>query len=330
MALSPLDQNSVLAFIDQRVLVSEFLGLGHIDYSSICAYEFQKQVVRHLEIRETVKDNAFYVQGFLRQYISILEREAVDGVADEIYELFCSLSVISAAPLTPTDLDTVRYPVGGFGANARHTTQVVTREAPRVISGHSTTGMRTWEAALFLSNVIADGDILGLGDCCLELGAGTGLLSWALAKQGQRMIATDGFPAAMDAWPQSMALNGLNIRCEQLLWGAETTPIDEVTLLIAADVTYDTRILGELCATIKIYFTRGNARKAVIAATVRNQDTISEWEKAISQNFGDENWEVSVACKDPSSAATGSVWFKPMTPEIKIYTITHDKLHISK
>lgn len=308
----------LIAYIDQRVPIKDIFATG-TECEQWGLEPVQRALVQHLD-SSVAPHNPYYAQCFLRTYIETMERVNA-SVLDETYLLFCSDRVLRAKPLLPTEPDTVRYPAGGFHGQSF----VLTRESPRIISGNNTTGMRTWEAALLLSNVIADKTITGLGPCTLELGAGTGLVSWAMAKNGHTVIASDGLEAVMLLWPQSMALNEISVRTEVLYWGQDEEPIPHVSLIVAADVTYDTRTLGSLCSTINTYFTKGNCTVAIIAATVRNENTIERWEQEISAWFGKLNWDVCYTLRDPFAEDTGCVWFPRGTPPIRIYRITVNK-----
>ena len=86
-------------------------------------------------------------------------------------------------------------------------------ESPALLAASSTTGLRTWEAALFLGSFLdsAAGRPWVAGRTVLELGAGTGFVSVLAAKHlGARFVmATDGSAQVVDGLAANVELNGL-------------------------------------------------------------------------------------------------------------------------
>lgn len=273
--------------------------------------------------------NPYYVKIFLARYIQLLEK-LEDGVIDDIYELYCSPSLLGATPLAPTATDTLHYAVDGAG------TTVAITETPKVISGAGTTGLRTWEAALYLLSYLHDLLVTTKnlqGKALVELGTGTGLVSLALLKnhathQFASICLTDGDSALIDNLAATFSANSLPdhvpVSSHQLWWGT-TDPSDAATfvqpaptcdIVLAADVTYDSLVVPQLAATLADFF-RAGATEAYIAATVRNTSTIEAWEAAILARFC---WEVCNNCVDPHSEATVG-WYRRGTPEIRVYRV---------
>lgn len=73
-----------------------------------------------------------------------------------------------------------------------------------------------------------------------------------------------------------------NVKVEQLWWGTDDDFLSEQSfdLVLGADVTYDTRVLPDLISTISRLLGRKLGSMAIIAATLRNQDTLVSWERA--------------------------------------------------
>ena len=100
-------------------------------------------------------------------------------------------------------------------------------ESPAVLAASSTTGLRTWEAALFLGTYLTTpaGRHWVRGQNVLELGAGTGFISMLAAKHlGARFVmATDGSSQVVDDLVTNLGLNGLadsdRIGTAVLKWG---------------------------------------------------------------------------------------------------------------
>ena len=199
-------------------------------------------------------------------------------------------------------------------------------EARSVISSLGTTGLRTWEAALFLGSYVAseDGQMLIRGKKVLELGAGTGMLSILSAKhlETSGIVATDGDEAVVDAIKTNFFLNGLDIddssksvvRAAALKWGrpvnattfAEDYGMGVPDVLLGADVvsstillinprlpltrwqTYDKLVIPRLVHTLSEFFVLNPALEVLIAATIRNEQTFETFLNACSGSSNSE------------------------------------------
>ncbi len=88
--------------------------------------------------------------------------------------------------------------------------QIDLLEKPNLLSVVGSTGYRTWEAARPLASSLASWPERVQGKKVLELGAGTGLLSFLCAKHlnASRVVATDGDAVTVDRLMISNAHNG--------------------------------------------------------------------------------------------------------------------------
>lgn len=313
----------VRSCLHQRIPIPDFLLY---DVSAILDEHTQQQL--HNDLVQISASNPYYVKSFLSRYIRILETQG--EVAEELYELVCDATILGAQELSPTTTDILHYVVGKDAT-------VSIRETPKVISGQGTTGLRTWEAALYLLNMLNTPGALPSvqelkGQRIVELGTGTGLVSLALLKcrdlhQFSEIILTDGDSALIENLQSAYDLNDVHdgsVKCQQLLWGT-TNPqsadfIQEAPtadIVVAADVTYDKLMVPQLCDTLGDFFA-GGTRVALVAATARNLDTLAVWEAELSSRF---SWSIEGVAEDPHSLELGC-WFKKGTPEIRIYKIT--------
>lgn len=281
----------------------------------------QSQVL--LTLQRIVPHNPFYVKRFLSQYIKILE--ASETIDEGLYELYCEGTILNAQELPPTQPDLLEYNVGDD-------VLVTIRETPRVISGAGTTGLRTWEAALYLLDYLtrrrSEVDLFEKN--IVELGAGTGLVSLALLANREvlrfsSITVTDGNTALLTTFGETMLLNSLDnvsrVKVEQLVWGSKTGEelvyLPKADVVLGADVTYDALVVPLLCETIDGFFALGTSL-VLIAATIRNLDTIAVWEQELTARF---LWKVSEKQENPYKDNT-AYWFSKGTPEIRIYEIT--------
>lgn len=295
-------------------------------------YDSQLEFVN--SIQTVLPLNTYYVKTVLKEYIKHIESSNED-TSNELYELYCDPEVLNSKELDPEQTDVIKYFISGFNQqySGDDMDTITIKETPKLISGSNTTGLRTWEAALYLSNFLNGKDSPPYklkNKTVMEIGCGTGLVSLALAKNYhrkidniKRLIMTDGSTNVFDNLQETLRLNELNdssiIQCQQLIWGENTTIEDDVDFLVAADITYDTRILDPLCQTIQDLFANNNLQFAVIAATVRNMDTIKEWELKLDVWFAGK-WLVRATESDPHSIQS-NCWFNVNTPQIRIYEI---------
>lgn len=311
--------------------------MPHIQGDELLQSEETQCTVLH-SLQEILPNNAFYVKRFLGEYIKTLEKMAeVDG---GLYELFCDPTVLGATELPPTHTDVLEYYAG------EDVLPVKIQETPRIISGLGTTGLRTWEAALYLLSFLnrSQGKIELCGKTVLELGAGTGLVSLSLLRNLARhrlagLLVTDGNTTLLSNFGETLRLNELQhgemVKTQQLLWGSSTSgklddckqtglsllkeemaDIPKADIVLGADVTYDALVVPLLCETIEEFLSQGT-EIVLIAATIRSMDTIKVWEKELNSRF---QWTVVEKLEDPHTSEL-PCWFRKGTPEIRIYEI---------
>jgi len=302
-------------FLNQRVPI-----IYYKQYLSLFVSDELQQRICTL-INDISIYNRYYCKLFLKQYIMVLESDNQE-VNEELYQLYCLDSILNSVELSINDFDILSY---SFKCNDT-LLSVKIQENPKVISGHNTTGLRTWEAAVYLSNYLLQNEHLVQNSSVLELGAGTGLVSISLLKSKvpSSVTITDGSPNLFDNLNASLNLNNLagndNLKCHQYLWGHQETEwaLPQVDYLVGADITYDSSILEDLLTTILDFFRHGT-KAAFIAATVRNESTVIDWENVLTKSF---HWKVIDECAMPELLNT-NYWYKPGTPEIKIYKISN-------
>lgn len=319
-----LSYGMVRCCLHMRVAAGDFMDY---DVTSLIPDHIQQKLFQ--DLTEIAECNPYYVKLFLSRYIQLLE-SSDELVNDEIYELYCSPCILGATPLPPTATDTLNYTIDGDGNT------VTITETPKIISGAGTTGLRTWEAALYLLTYL-NGDSTTkpdlAGKTIVELGSGTGLVSLALLKNHYRhkfdkAVLTDGDSALIDNLAATFALNDLpahvHVSTQQLVWGTTdpresstfVQPPPQADIVVAADVTYDALVVPQLTATLGDFFRHG-ATEAYIAATIRNVSTIEAWENAVLKCFV---WDICSRCLDPHGEATVG-WYRRGTPEIRVYRL---------
>lgn len=129
--------------------------------------------------------------------------------------------------------------------------EVTLLEARTLLASSGTTGLRTWEAALFLGKYLMsrEGRRFVQNGNVLELGAGTGFLSILCSKHlsAQHVLATDGDRGVIDNLEMNVRINGLEgrdlIKPAVLKWGQPLVDFFKVqkescslNLVLGADV----------------------------------------------------------------------------------------------
>lgn len=331
--------NRLISLANQRVPAKEIFN-RNVDLDLIADLEVQSLFLKHLMKISNI--NPFYVKTILRSFINLLESKDLE-VIEDAYEMACSNNILNAKEMMPTDADILEYCIGGFSDTTTGSSSVRIKETPKIISGSNTTGLRTWDAALYLANYLNSNQVDLSGCSILELGTGTGLVGLSLVKYYHKKIGklkeiifTDGAAELIDNLTETLVINNITpgstdlpeIKAYQLYWGTTNIssedfvrePSPGIDYLIGADITYDSSVVSILCSTIFDFFQKGT-KGAIIAATIRNEQTIDSWEKELDSWFGDK-WQKQTITRE-SIESIPNCWFSPATPKIRIYNITN-------
>ncbi|KAJ6516398.1 putative methyltransferase-domain-containing protein [Mycena sanguinolenta] len=171
--------------------------------------------------------------------------EACDGLLDEATAV---LAQFSRQQNDAEDFDVTRS--FSFPAN-RKTVDIELNDAPLSTSDHTSVGLQSWGSAIILAErLCADPTSFNLVDGqplrVLELGAGTGLLSIAVAKlfPDMTIVATDYHPAILTNLTANLRTNfavPARVSAAELDWSRPTlnAPFDApFDVVLAADVVY--------------------------------------------------------------------------------------------
>jgi hypothetical protein len=171
----------------------------------------------------------------------------------ELYTMHLATRTPSRFP-DPTEKCFVTYVLPSAPLSAGSRSTITLLENPHLISGAGTTGLRTWEAALALSEWLILSDVLRPTDRVVELGAGTGLVSLVAARLGaQSVLATDGDQGVCETLMENVKLNSLQseVSVAKRLWaGARECP-ENVDLLVGADVVFSSQAMAPHCILLK-------------------------------------------------------------------------------
>lgn len=159
-------------------------------------------------------------------------------------------------------------------------------ESVAVIS-EGTTGLVTWEAALYLAEWALDNQQLFNGRTVLELGSGVGLTGITVCRTcaPSRYVFSDCHPSVLQRLKDNVQLNGLasqtspSVCVEELDWATVTEEqLREIgaNAVIATDVVYDPDIIGclvKLLSKILRCSSPESPPDVLVTSTIRNPDT---------------------------------------------------------
>ncbi|TTJ38836.1 Protein-lysine N-methyltransferase EEF2KMT [Bagarius yarrelli] len=176
--------------------------------------------------------------------------------------------------------------------------QLISLEENVAMVSDGTTGLVTWEAALYLAEWAMENTHVFSGRAVLELGSGSGLTGVAVcyACKPKTYVFTDCHQSVLHRLRQNIQNNGLNqggggtgvsVRVEELDWenardeelqriGAET--------VIAADVVYDPEIVGCLVRLLaKLVKNPKKVPEVYISSTIRNPGTYTCFKRELEK-----------------------------------------------
>ncbi|XP_062309793.1 protein-lysine N-methyltransferase EEF2KMT isoform X1 [Osmerus eperlanus] len=159
-------------------------------------------------------------------------------------------------------------------------------ESVAVIS-EGTTGLVTWEAALFLAEWALDNPHIFMGRTILELGSGVGLTGIAVCRscRPSKYVFSDCHSSVLQKLQENVQLNGLSkknpprVSVEELDWAAVTMEqLREIgaNTVIATDVVYDPDIISclvKLLTQVLRCMSPVSPPEVIISSTIRNPDT---------------------------------------------------------
>ncbi|KAL5092903.1 hypothetical protein Trisim1_000635 [Trichoderma cf. simile WF8] len=226
----------------------------------------------------------------LKELVSRIEASIDDwdehGVSDG---LMSSLSVLFSTP-APNEDDAMQQKcrvVYHLASLPDHEASINLFENRSLVAAGGTTGLRTWEAALHLGQLLCQDPSIVSGKRVLELGTGTGYLAILCIKYlgSTHVIASDGSDDVINNLPENLFLNQLEgsdaIRPMDLKWGYALVGTEEerwnggrpLDVVLGADITYDPSIIPALVGTLLQLFGLYPHVEVIIAATQRNLET---------------------------------------------------------
>ncbi|KAJ3601374.1 hypothetical protein NHX12_032343 [Muraenolepis orangiensis] len=205
---------------------------------------------------------------------------------DPLDELYEGMAEVLIDQERPDCYKTYLLPAGG---------SVVLEESVALVS-QGTTGLVTWEAALYLAEWALDNQETFTSRSVLELGSGAGLTGMVVcgACSPSSYTFTDFHPNVLQRLRANLERNGLGeggrvVSVEELDWGSVSEErLREITadMVIAADVVYDPTIISglvKLFSRILRCGSPGGLPQVLICSTVRNPDTYSGFKRQLEE-----------------------------------------------
>ncbi len=183
------------------------------------------------------------------------------------------------------------------GPLADHHHLVIDGIAVKVTRAFQETGLVVWAAARELARwTRAAGPRFG-GKTVVELGAGTGLGSLHLVKEGivAELVVTDHAQSVLENLEYNIRCNGLDggARAARLDWTEQGADADgggeedageqqQFDIVLGADITYAPDLMPDLARTIKRVM-RKPAGVCFIAATERTEGTLKAFKESVAE-----------------------------------------------
>ncbi|XP_072549931.1 protein-lysine N-methyltransferase EEF2KMT [Salminus brasiliensis] len=216
-----------------------------------------------------------YRRLFLLELIKRHERTAAEPL-DELYD---ALAEVVGAEEEPVCYKTYLLPSG----------EPVSLEENVAFISEGTTGLVTWEAALYLSEWALENPHVFAGRTVLELGSGAGLTGIVVCRacKPTKYVFSDCHESVLQRLRNNVHHNGLTEHgnpksvsacVEELVWESvsdEQLQRIGADVVIAADVVYDPDIIGCLVRLLAklLVFKKEQHLEVYIASTIRNPRT---------------------------------------------------------
>ncbi|XP_044037570.1 protein-lysine N-methyltransferase EEF2KMT isoform X3 [Siniperca chuatsi] len=224
---------------------------------------------------------------FRRLFLSELIRRQEAADCDPLDELYDALAEVVGAEETAECYKSYLLPSGDA---------VSLLENVALIS-EGTTGLVTWEAALYLAEWALAHRQTFAGRTVLELGSGVGLTGITICRScsPDRYVFSDCHPSVLQKLRNNIQLNSLAeqaspaVSVEDVDWTAATEErLKQIgaDTVIAADVVYDPDVVGSLVKLLSKILrcpSPGAPPEVLICSTIRNQETYSGFKQQLEK-----------------------------------------------
>jgi predicted nicotinamide N-methyase len=255
--------------------------------------ELQEQIIKHTIRFEAVLKypvNINYQKAFVKSLLQYLEKQG-SVIQDILYEEYGRLVALQS-----TTVNFKHYPLENCTRN------IILKEDIRLISD-GTTGLRTWQAALALSEWILFNTTCFHSKIILELGSGIGLTGLVISMlcTPQAVYLSDCHPSVLTTLCDNISFNinsdgdkngNISVKClpERLVdcdkvsvlnlaW-EDISPefcqrLGHVDQIVAADVVYDNSLFKPLVSAVDNLFNYCGTEQFILSCTERNGETLN-------------------------------------------------------
>lgn len=303
-SISPSEQTAVDRFCYQYLQLES--RLDYLDGQLLKRQDVQNDIYNRIFANdsEIAPRKPRFQLRVLKELVSRIEASISDDEADD-YEvsdqLMNRLGILVSTPLLPEAVEVQKKFIVTYRLSLLPSPAFIDiLENRTLIAAGGTTGLRTWEAALHLGQFLCANSSYIEGKRVLELGAGTGYLSIICAKYlgAAHVTASDGSEEVVDSLPDNLVLNRVGweynpstsglVTPKLLKWGhallgteeAEWNGGQKVDVVIAADVTYDSRVVPFLVGTFRELIELYPDVDIIIADAQRNPSTLATFLEA--------------------------------------------------
>lgn len=283
---------SFFAMEPPSVILKLARDAGHGCISNAVQSFFYKSCINNV-VTKKYPPSPFYLSSVLKQLILAAESEGQE-VLGELYEQQIALLISNKEmgrlkeavqecyksyrfSISESMIYNIAHCVGEERASLFRDFIITIRVSLNMLEG--STGCYAWPAGLFLSELLLSYPTIFSGQCCLEIGAGTGLSSICLAHLNtSKVIATDGNISTISNLRHNFMINGIHlsgdcpsaddqhqretlnlVECHGLVW--ESVTGDEIAsfgadIIIGADLIYDPACISHLVRVLSLFLSR--------------------------------------------------------------------------
>ncbi|KAL9045590.1 MAG: hypothetical protein Q9214_001389 [Letrouitia sp. 1 TL-2023] len=279
-----------------------------------------------------------YKYRVLKKLLRLLEDSVEDPEEDEISDDLCDCFAELVRKPLASEIDASRrkcYVTYTFPNTSSNASTVTMLESPSLMASSGTTGLRTWDAALYLATCLSSpsGREFVKDKSILELGAGLGFLSIFCVQHlgAKSALITDGNGELVKDSKENIRINGLGdsgkINSAVLTWGDKLGSNTDggnggsfcYDLVLGADMVYDPTSFRPLFSTLKQLFNENIKLKVLISTAVRRESTLEVFLSACeAHNFSVTHLEAPMI---PENEQLG--FFHSSFAPIYIYLITY-------
>ncbi|XP_069841497.1 protein-lysine N-methyltransferase EEF2KMT [Dendropsophus ebraccatus] len=231
---------------------------------------------------------------YRRLFLSELIKKHECTGAEPLDDLYSALAEVLNSEETAVCYKSYCLPTG----------DLITLSENAAIISEGTTGLVTWEAALFLAEWAIEHNDIFNNRTILELGSGIGLTGLVICKScyPKKYTFSDCHQKVLQQLKENIRLNGFKLEEEHSVTSEKPKTLLSVTdldwesvtehkllkldadLVIASDVVYDPDIVTSFTKILRklFHYTKpGNGLEVLVASTIRNPETYRLFQKTL-------------------------------------------------